>query len=349
MKRKNLNVTKLKNAILKDKKISKIYSKLNFTTKNTKSFLAAISGGSDSMALALLSKLLKEEKNKRIYFVHVDHAIRKNSSKEALQLKNILKKYQIDLKIIKNKKNIQKNIQKNAREMRYSLISNYCLKKKINYLMTAHHEDDQIETFLIRLFRGSGLTGLSSMSEKSKYSNKLKIIRPFLSFKKRDLQHVTLKYFKTFVKDPSNENNKFLRIRVRKYKKDMEKEGLDTRKIINTVNNLESANKALNFYKNKALQKHSSFISKNKCLINNKIFLEEANEIIFKSFSDVLSLVSGTYYPPRSKKITSLINRVKKNEFKKSTLGGCVIEKRDNFIIISRELKTKKMSYQPQK
>ena len=61
----------------------------------------------------------------------------------------------------------------------------------------------------------------------------------------------------------------------------MEKEGLDTRKIINTVNNLESANKALNFYKNKALQKHSSFISKNKCLINNKIFLEEANEIIF--------------------------------------------------------------------
>ena len=50
------------------------------------------------MALALLSKLIKEEKNKNVYFVHVDHAIRKNSSKEALQLKNILKKYQINLK-----------------------------------------------------------------------------------------------------------------------------------------------------------------------------------------------------------------------------------------------------------
>ena len=146
-----------------------------------------------------------------------------------------------------------------------------------------------------------------------------------------------------------NKNNKFLRIRVRKYKKDMEREGLDTRKIIKTVNNLDSANKALNFYKNKALQKHSSFLSKNKCLINKKIFLEEAGEIIFKSFSDVLSLVSGTYYPPRSKKIINLINRVKKNEFKKSTLGGCVVEKRDNFIIISKELKTAKMSYQPQK
>ena len=108
MKRKNLNAKKLKDVILKDKKISKIYSKLNSTTNKTKSFLAAISGGSDSMALALLSKLLKEEKNKKVYFVHVDHAIRKNSSKEALQLKNILKKYKIHLKIIKNKKNIQK-------------------------------------------------------------------------------------------------------------------------------------------------------------------------------------------------------------------------------------------------
>ena len=46
-----------------------------------------------------------------------------------------------------------------------------------------------------------------------------------------------------------------------------------------------------------------SFVKKNKCLINKKIFSEEANEIIFKSFSDILSLVSGTYYPPRSKKV----------------------------------------------
>ena len=356
MKRKNLIAKRKannKNFLSKDKKIIDFYNKFKkivFQVIKKKNFAIAVSGGSDSLCLAYFSKVYSSEFNNKLHVLIVDHKLRTESKNESIKVKKILKKKNISSNILRWKGTIpSKNIQKNAREMRYSLISNYCLKKKINYLMTAHHEDDQIETFLIRLFRGSGLTGLSSMSEKSKYSNKLKIIRPFLSFKKRDLQHVTLKYFKTFVKDPSNENNKFLRIRVRKYKKDMEKEGLDTRKIINTVNNLESANKALNFYKNKALQKHSSFISKNKCLINNKIFLEEANEIIFKSFSDVLSLVSGTYYPPRSKKITSLINRVKKNEFKKSTLGGCVIEKRDNFIIISRELKTKKMSYQPQK
>ena len=187
------------------------------------------------------------------------------------------------------------------------------------------------------------------MSVKAKYNNNLKIIRPLLSLEKKDLKYVTSNYFKTYIKDPSNKNEKFLRVRIRKYRKNMEKEGLDTRKIIKTVDNLVSANQAINFYKNKALYKHASFVSKNKCLINKKIFSDEAGEIIFKSFSDILSLISGTYYPPRSKKVINLINRVKKSKFTKSTLGGCIVEEKDNFILISKESKIKKMSYQPQK
>ena len=157
---------------------------------------------------------------------------------------------------------------------------------------------------------------------------------------------MTLNYFNTYINDPSNKDKKFLRVRIRKYRKKMEKEGLDTRKIIKTVDNLVSANQALNYYKNKAMYKHASFVSKNKCLINRKIFSDEAGEIIFKSFSDILSLVSGTYYPPRSKKIVNLIHRVRKNNFTKSTLGGCIIEEKDNFILISKESKIKKMSFQ---
>ena len=90
-------------------------------------------------------------------------------------------------------------------------------------------------------------------------------------------------------------------------------------------------------------------MSNNRCLINKKIFSEEAGEIIFKSFSDILSLVSGTYYPPRSIKVVNLINRLKKNRFAKSTLGGCIVEDKDNFILISKELRIKKMTYQLQK
>ena len=355
MKRKNSIVTKKVNSgrIFKDPKILNFYNKfksISFKSLKNKNFALAVSGGSDSLCLAYVGKIYSKEFKNKIHVLIVDHNIRKESYKEALKVKKILKKRKISSVILRGKGKIEKsNIQKNARNLRYLLISKYCVKKKINYLMTAHHGDDQIENFFIRLFRGSGLTGLSSMSVNTKFNDKLKIIRPFLSFKKKDLKYITLNYFKTFIKDPSNDDEKFLRIRVRKYKKNMEKEGLDTQKIIKTVDNLVSANQALNFYKNKSLHKHSSFLSKNKCLINKKIFLEEADEIIFKSFSDILSLVSGTYYPPRSKKIINLIDRLKQNKFVKSTLGGCIIEEKDNFILISKETKSKTMIYQLEK
>jgi len=356
MKRKNLIARKKvkKNKFLyKDSKILNYYKKFqSIIFKNIKynSFALAVSGGPDSLCLAYFSKIYASEFGSKIHVLIVDHNLRKESSQEALKVKAILKKKNILSRILSWKGKIpKKNIQKNARDMRYSLISNYCLQRNIKYLITAHHADDQIENFFIRLIRGSGLTGLSSMSTNVKYNNRLKIIRPFLNLKKLDLKYVTLNYFKTYIKDPSNKDEKFLRVRIRKYRKNMESEGLDIRKITKTVDNLVSANDALTFYKNKALYKYASFISKEKCLINKQIFSEEAGEIIFKSFSDILLLVSGSYYPPRSKKVINLINRLKKNKFTKSTLGGCVVQEKDNFILISRELKIKKTIHQLEK
>ena len=356
MKRKNLiAVKKVKknNSLIKDTKILNFYKKFKstiFKYIKDKSFALAVSGGSDSLCLAYFSKIYSSEFGNKIYVLIVDHKLRKESSREVLKVKKILRKRNIPSRILSWKgKSPKNNIQKKARDMRYHLISNYCFKKNIKYLITAHHKDDQIENFFIRLFRGSGVTGLSSMSVNTKYNDHLKIIRPFLNINKVDLKYTTLNYFKTYIKDPSNDDEKFLRVRIRKYRKNMEREGLDTRKIIKTVENLVSANQALNFYKKRALHKHVSFVSKNKCFINKQIFSEETREIIFRSFSDILSLVSGTYYPPRSKKITNLIDRVKKSKFTKSTLGGCIIEEKHNFILISKELKIRKMTYQPRR
>ena len=188
-------------------------------------------------------------------------------------------------------------------------MSNFCLKKSIKYLMTAHHSDDQIENFFIRLSRGSGVTGLSSMSANVKYSSNLRIIRPFLNFKKKDLKHVTLKYFKNYI----------------------------------------------SFYKNKAMVKYArfipNFVEKNsgKYLVNKNLFLNEADEVVFKLFSDILSEVSQSYYPPRSKKVINLISKVKNNTHHKATLGGCVIECKSNYILISKEPMATKISNQLKK
>ena len=353
MRRKNLIVKKKskKNInIFKSQKIQNFYLKFENTISKdikSKNFAVAVSGGSDSLGLAYFSKVYSSKYNSKIHILIVDHGLRKESQKESLKVKKILKKKKIHSTILKWKGKIpNSNVQKRARDIRYLLISNYCLKKKLKYIVTAHHEDDQIENFFIRLVRGSGLSGLSSMSIRTQFNSNLKIIRPFLNFKKTDLKYITLNYFKTYIKDPSNLNNKFLRVRIRKYRKSFEREGLDTSKIIKTVDNLMSANQALNYYKNKALYRHASFVSKNKCTINKEIFSEEAGEIIFKSFSDILSLVSGNYYPPRSKKIVNLIKRLKENKFTKSTLGGCIIEEKENFIVIWKEPKLRKTSYE---
>ena len=344
MKRK----VRKKKLLIDNSKVREFYSKFKtviYKNIKNKDFALAVSGGPDSLCLAYFGKIYQSEFKNTVHYLIVNHNLRKESSTEALKVKKILKKKYINSKIIDWKGNLpNSNIQKNARDMRYSLLSDFCIKNNIKYLITAHHLDDQIENFFIRLLRGSGLKGLSSMSEIVNYNKNLKIVRPLLKLEKKQLKYVTLNYFKNYIKDPSNNNKNFLRVRVRKYRRDMEREGLDTRKIIKTVNNLLSANKAINFYKNKAINKYVSFLSGQKCIINRKIFSEEADEIIFKSFSDVLSLVSETYYPPRSKKILNLISRLKKSKFNKSTLGGCVVEKDDNFISISKEQKTKKMS-----
>jgi len=102
MKRKSSNVQKLKNLFLKDKKVLNLYSKLEKAisrNKAVKSFVVAVSGGSDSMALAGLSIILMSKKKYKVFFVLVDHGIRKNSNKEANQVKKLLQKSGAKLEI----------------------------------------------------------------------------------------------------------------------------------------------------------------------------------------------------------------------------------------------------------
>ncbi len=99
------------------------------------SILIAVSGGPDSLALSALAKAYSYKKKCKIYYVLVDHNLRKGSTKEALKVKKLLKNYKINLHILKNKKLINKNIQSQARKIRYELLNHFCEKKKnYNYI-----------------------------------------------------------------------------------------------------------------------------------------------------------------------------------------------------------------------
>ena len=256
MSKKNSSVN-LKNGFENFEDLSKIFQnfKLKLDKLNKKSYLVAVSGGPDSLALVALSKAYTFYKKKIFHYVLVDHKIRKISGQEAKKVKSLLKKNKINLKILANKKKIFKNIQAEARNSRYEILINYCKKNKIQTILTAHNLEDQVETFLIRLSRGSGLKGLSGMKPLSTISTKVELFRPLLEVKKSFLIKISKSIFGTYIKDPSNKNVKFLRTKVRKLKKPLEKSGIKYEQIFRSIQNLSFSKSTIENYSNKIFKK----------------------------------------------------------------------------------------------
>jgi len=331
-------VLNLKSAI-SNKKILESYLifKKKFISLKKKIFIVGVSGGPDSLALVALSKMFCSEKKVKFYYVLVDHGIRANSGKEALQVKALLKKYSINLHILKNKIKVKNNIQSKARQIRYDLLKRFAKKKNINYILTGHHSDDQVETFLIRLSRGSGIQGLSSMKIFTNLSKGIILFRPLLDQKKKDLIYISKKFFTKVFKDPSNKNKKFLRTKIRSLTNVLEKSGIHHDQIIKSINNIASSNNVLNDYIIKTY-KNNVRVKKKEILIDYKKLSLEAFEIQLKVISKSITLLSNSYYPPRSKKISDLIKKLNKAEDKKFTLSRCIIERSKNFISIKKEV-----------
>ena len=168
------------------------------------SFVVAVSGGPDSLALAFLAKIYAYKNKIQSKFLIVDHKLRKESTTEAKLVKNFLKKHSINSEILTwYGKKPKKNIQSLARNKRYDLLIKKCRKLKIKNLLLGHHQDDLIENFFfIRIFRGSGLKGLVSLENKNVISN-INIFKTFIIFKKRGFNFISKKVFNFYTKDPS--------------------------------------------------------------------------------------------------------------------------------------------------
>ena len=347
MKRKSLTVkNKVHKKILShlnNKEFKKIYKKfeefLKFRKINT--FVVSLSGGSDSLALAYFSKCFQILNNKKVYYVHIDHKIRKNSSKEARDLKFLMNKFCIKCEILPWKKITEARItQENARIARYSLLGSFCKKKRINALLLGHHRDDLYENFFIRMLRGSGIRGLTSFSSQDIFINKsLKGYRPFLNITKKTLLKVTNKVFDYYIDDPSNSNDQFLRIRVRNLLKSLQNEGFDKKKFDLTYCNLHSANETLKYYSDQNVINNTNYFRKNlkDSLVLNRKFFKQPDEIVLRSLSNLISKINSKYYYPRGKSLLKKIFEIRGNSFKKTTLGGCIIERVNNTTLIYPE------------
>ena len=343
MNLKNLNVKNRTHKktlnYLSNKKILKIYKEFSNLINSKESLAVAISGGPDSLSLAFLAKCFSIINKVKVRFFIVNHKLRKESSKEAKYVSNLLKKIDIKCKILSwNGKKPANNVQAVAREKRYQLLANECKRNKINNLLVGHHLDDVLENFIIRLTRGSGLKGLISFNKRTKYkSENLKILRPLLDLNKEDLVFISKKVFKSYINDPSNRNEDFKRIRVRKLLQSLEKEGLDKNKLVLTINNLKDSNQSIKFYENKNMKENTVFLKEKRTCILKKEFFDQAHEVILRSLTTIIQTIGKKYYPTRGKSIDELINRINNKSFSKITLGGCFIERTNETILISEE------------
>ena len=186
------------------------------------------------------------------------------------------------------------------------------------------------------MLRGSGLKGLASLEEKTTF-NKINLIRPLLNYNKKDLEFISKYVFSNFIKDPSNEDSKYTRIRIRKIIDEFKNNGLDKQKLFLTLRNLRKSNQALSFYVEKNKKLNTFFFKDKQELLLSKNFFNHPYEVIFRSFSDSVQLIGNKHNAVRGKKIDYILDKIRQNRLKKETLGGCVIKKVNHTVIISKE------------
>ena len=337
MSKKNSSVN-LKNGFKDYKDLSNIF--LNFKDKlkifKKNKFVVAVSGGPDSLALVALTKTYSYFKKTKFYYVLVDHNIRKNSNQEAKKVQKLLKKKNINLKILINKKKIIKNIQAEARSIRYDILSRYCKKNDVKVLLTAHNLEDQVETFLIRLSRGSGLRGLSAMKNLSKVNSEVSLFRPLLDVKKKYLIKISKNIFGTYFQDPSNKSKKYFRTKVRLLKKPLENSGIKYEQIFKSIQNLSLSKNTLDLYLNKIFKELIKKLNK-EIVINYNKYKDLNKEIKMAIINESIKKLKKNYYDLRSKKVNILINKIEKKEFKRTSLGGCVFFKKGENLCLKVE------------
>ena len=342
MSLKNLSVrNKIPNIYksrLLNKRVNRIFKKFENVFKIDTNFIVAVSGGADSLALAFLTKVYALKKNLNPRYFIVDHKLRKESTYEAYKVKKILKSLKINSQVLtwKGKKPVS-NIQSLARSKRYELLFSKCKKLKISNLILGHHIDDLIENFFLRMARGSGLKGLVSLGTNTQIQN-INLIRPLIKFDKKDLIFLSKLIFNFYIDDPTNDDIKFNRIKVRNLIKEFEDFGLDKKKFQLTIENLKKSNQSIKFYVEKNKRENSIFNYGKNELILKKNFFDNSHEVIFRSLSDLIHLVGKKPNFVRGKKIENILNRIKDQKLRKETLGGCVIKMVNHTVILTKEV-----------
>ncbi len=300
----------------------------------------AVSGGADSLALVRLLAAWAPIHKITVQALTVDHGLRDAATDEAAQVGTWLAALEIPHATLyweegRALRGLARSAQSAAREARYRLMTDWCATNGCTHLFVAHHADDQVETFLLRLARGSGVDGLAAMAPAS-VRDGIVIARPLLTFAKEQLTAFCRDMGQAWIEDPSNANPASGRVRFREARQVLEREGLTRDRLLATVGHLQRARAALD-YAGAGLLAQGSIDTFGVARLPVAAVLAAPEEIGLRAVARVLTAVSGQEFTPRFETLARLYARLTVGPWRDATLHGSVVRREGGDIVITRE------------
>lgn len=300
-----------------------------------------VSGGSDSLALlALLAqwRTLLGDEAPELTVLSVDHGLRDEARDEVVAVCEIANKWGLKHQAFVWEQNDKSssNIQARARAARYDLMCGWCEHHAVSHLLVAHTLEDQAETVLMRLARGSGVDGLSAMATFSK-RNSILLHRPLLAIRKTKLVEVLTEIDCPHFEDPSNKSLKYDRVRLREALKILAPLGIGAQNLADTAARLQSVREALDVMVLQAISQAVELFDEGYCILHSADLTRFPEEIRRRVVGRLLQAIAGKEYAPEHAALEKLLGWIVSPDNSTRTLGGCVLKTRRHGIWIMRE------------
>lgn len=295
----------------------------------------AVSGGSDSLALLHLLKDFCSDQKVDLHAVTVNHGLREDAAGEAKTVAKHCERIGVSHDtLLWQDWSGKGNLQKAARDARYSKIALWARDRQIDTVAMGHTADDQAETLLMRLARRSGVDGLSGMKDRTVREG-ITWVRPLLRSRRDLLRSYLTERGIPWIDDPSNEDEAFDRVRVRRAMRVLEPLGIDAEVLSDVADHMLQARKALDWQTFLAA-KHIVTLQAGAVVLDETMLRLQPEEIQRRLIVKSINWVSSTDYTPRMQTVSNLMAGLRKGQA--GTVDGCHIRRIAACIWIFREL-----------
>ncbi|WP_371169862.1 tRNA lysidine(34) synthetase TilS [Aliiroseovarius sp. 2305UL8-7] len=294
----------------------------------------AVSGGGDSMALLRLAHDWCRDNNATLWAATVDHGLRSEAADEARFVADVCGGLDVAHTTLALGELPSGNLQGAARAARYTALAGWAQDHLLDAVLLGHTADDQAETFVMRLARGSGVDGLAAMRH-DWTAQGVRWLRPLLSIDRATLREYLADQNQRWVEDPSNDDPKFERVRVRQAMQDLAALGLDPDRLIETAQRMQDARVALSHAACRAAQ-DCARVHGGDLHLNKDHYCSLPRETRHRLLAEAVIYVSSSTYRPRYAALCALEQYVLAGTTR--TLQGCLVTGTANDIVIGREL-----------